>query len=231
MANNINNSPDNKGLGDAILKTSGLNPNAIEQNIRISSSWRAPKTGFFATFFPSEETWHPLYKNTNYEIMRNITGQMSDPTSEIDFKLYKNVEDVVKEAPLVKYFASASKLIFAIVIILILILILYMKKTSKIYMYILLGIVGILTIKASYNLVNYFVYAEGEGDNTWTTFATIVNSKIAAGKTNAKILEDFDIEEKGDKDRAVQASAMSSSNSSGFWPSLIVGLLAGGRRR
>jgi hypothetical protein len=208
MSNNINT------IG--VIDPSKVDLNKAQNAMKANYSFKEPKTGFFATVFPSESTWHPLYDNNVLEVARHLASINDEKNDALENEIdddkrkaiiraakYKTnmLEKIVKEAPIVH---AKSRLIFSIVaFIIILIVIFWLYTTGVMSGLFALGAISIAAALPGYFLVKTLVIAPGDGENQWSDYSSRINSyRVSGDFTGAALAK---LEESYLKDKANSA--------------------------
>jgi hypothetical protein len=197
-------------------------------NISTGFDWREPPlSGVIGHLFPTDDTYHPLLNNSNYEIATNLFSVEGSNLSDMEKEKYKNkIKDVVINAYNVKGMAFIYHSI--IILIIFVILFLYFSSTNnnigKIFSYILASLSAFLMVIGIYKVV----LAKGYGYNDWKTFETKFSAHNVSGATSKSILEKFQSEFDKEKYIEIQekyAKNGMSNNSSLDGTSLLTGAI------
>ena len=181
----------------------------------------AVKTGVFATLFPSDNTWHPLYDHNYKEIaghLFSIEGMNVPPQQK---QMYvEQVKDITIES---YHVGAMAKVYWALIFVALLLFIkFFFGSTSPILHWM---IAGALVIAGC-----YFIYAEiwakGTGENYWSTFMSDMQAKLNSGSTPGSILKEYGADESREKDRIAMSNASRGSSGSSSFLGAALGSMA-----
>ncbi len=212
-------------VANVLESSSGIkSEKALNFNMDNQLMWRDPPISPLGYIWPTDETYHPLFKGSSYEIASNLVSIEGEKSmSDEEKNIYKNkVQQVVINAPYIK--AMGNVYIFAILIVITIILIVIFRSN----IFIIAGVV--LAVGLIYNLIYAFTMASGAGYNRWADFMNRYNAHSASGSTVDEILNKFREDEDRENNRRVLA-ASNSSRSGSFIGSLTGSLIGSSIRR
>jgi hypothetical protein len=157
-------------LADNQAAQSGIRSNVFENNIDSEYEWIEPKSGIFATVFPSDNTYHPLYNHDYLEITQHLanTEKIKDTNKRADVK--KKIKEVVVNS----YYMGYMKGFYMSLIIVAVIIVLWLLFKSNYLLY----AAGIGVVAAGYSYMQAEVYGVGEGTNYWSTYMSDLTARL-----------------------------------------------------
>lgn len=165
-----------------------------------------PKTGLIATLFPSDNTWHPLFKHDYSEITENLVAiEAAELPDTQTRELQEQVAQTVKDSYVVRAKAGFYMSCILFVVIL-LIFAAYSTSTGKWFHKGLIAVgIGALLVAASAIYINYV--AKGKGESYWAEYSADLAAKMRSGQMLHEILKQYDEQNQRDMDRNVMALA------------------------
>ena len=219
-------------MANVLINSQGMDPTMTQQALGYTNKslldltqttgfvFPEPKSGIISTLWPSEATWHPLYKHDKKELATYFFGIQDKTGASVEEK--RALIDKTKNIVIESYPRAAMSSVYIALLILVIIIILQIIFGIAINTFF-----GLLYVVLSIVIIGNLLYAQfwatGVGENYWTTFMADISARVSAGQTPAKILEEYTIEEQKEADRNAMLSAanMSSRRSSGFGSSLV----------
>jgi len=219
-------------VGDALLAVnqtnaaqSGLRVNAVfDQTVQNEYEWVEPKTGFFATVFPSDASWHPLYDHDYLEITQHLANAEKITDANKREHVKKRIKEIVVESYPLRYMKNFY---ISLIIIAVIMVLWYLFKSD----YLLYG-AGITALISGYLYMQAEVYGQGEGIDYWSTYMSDLSARLQNNSLE-KIERDYMEVRQKDADRAMiqkistTQPAATGSVGSGMGNSFAAGLLGG----
>jgi hypothetical protein len=171
-----------------------------------------PKEGVISKIWPSDATWHPLSETSYKEITTHIFGIEN---MQVDANTKKSYIDKVKSIVIESYPRKSMAVVYQgliVIALLVLVQIIFVGGSST-FLNWCYGIAAVIILG---NLAYTYIWAQGSGENYWTTYWSDLSSRIAAGKTPAKILEEYGDEERHQAQLDVMRSMNSNRSTSTF---------------
>jgi hypothetical protein len=231
---------------------------ALRERGNVAAPFEFPveKTGIFATLFPSDSTYHPLYEHDYKEIAQNLFGietmKISEPEKHV---LIAKAKDIV----IGSYYRGAMASFYNTLIIMAIIICikLYFSmgpdtpvpadgshiipirdgKTQKIvtsintltiWSTIFKYSMYALSLMAVYKLVYANVWAQGEGEVYWQAFNGDLTTRLNNGDLPEKIMNSYGNVAEKEKDRIALAQFHSSTGNVSTGTNSFLGGVLGG---
>jgi hypothetical protein len=198
----------------------------LDAGVSVGYFLPEPKTGFLATFFPSDANWHPLYEHTKAEITENLAVIESSKLGK-DAKTIKKqrVKQTVIESYTVKHTAR-----FYMACLLVLVLVLMFWTFGMLGNPIVMLGVAAGCAYLVYSGVYAFSIAQNTGEAYWQQYAADLNGRLTVGKTLANVMAEYDAEETRMSNTAAMQQAQSTPTGE-LMAGLIGGFMAGSFRK
>jgi ABC-type multidrug transport system fused ATPase/permease subunit len=174
----------------------GLNNRALNLNMNTPYEWKEPPLvdSFITRIFPSETLWHPLYRNDDYMITKNLLAvdRSELPQSEKD-RIRDRIRNTVQSVPAVSSMGSFYKGLIAIAIVLI---VFFFVKFSNTVLYCILGAIVLFM---GWEYYSAKVLSAGRGEARWQQYQSDLNGKLASGLNMNVILDQYEKSEEKQK--------------------------------
>jgi len=171
-------------------------------NNGISTPWEEPKSGFLTKVWPSDATYHYLYKASNADVASAIFGVRNDATINNEEKTRRqNVIANVRKSAL--YRGSMSRFYLGMLIIAVLLL---LKVYYGIKGKLLLNVVKFtFMVSVGFGLYAYFI-EKNAGIAQWNDFTNRLSSMQNSGTPPNEILKTLQAEAEQEKNRLASAN-------------------------
>jgi hypothetical protein len=162
-------------------------------NFKVASgfSWRdAPYSPILGYLFPGETTYHTLMNASDYELASNLFSISGSNMRDDEKKIYTDkMREIVVDNPYLNYVCTKNMIIIVLLIIAALIFFGSNQldpNTTNILLFLIGGIIFLQSIAL---LGEGFMKSQGEA--RWNDFTTMINAKLASGKSATALLQEI----------------------------------------